>query len=106
MISRTPLPSANKAAHSGFETQRRRYQKSKTGYQWSQKWKCVYQKLKKYKKTLLSIKSLLSDKILPTTKSLALAQFLAIGKHFVGEDHDFWSMKFNHSQVVIFSKSK
>ena len=27
----TPLPSANKAAHSGFETQRRRYQKSKTG---------------------------------------------------------------------------
>ena len=26
-----PLPSANKAAHSGFETQRRRHQKSKTG---------------------------------------------------------------------------
>ena len=26
-----PLPSVNKAAHSGFETQRRRCQKSKTG---------------------------------------------------------------------------
>ena len=30
-ISHTPLPSANKATHSGFETQRRRHQKSKTG---------------------------------------------------------------------------
>ena len=29
--SHTPPPTANKAAHSGFETQRRRYQKSKTG---------------------------------------------------------------------------
>ena len=29
-ISYTPLPSANKAAHSGFETQRRHHQKSKT----------------------------------------------------------------------------
>ena len=28
---RTPLPSSNNAAHSGFETQRRRHQKSKTG---------------------------------------------------------------------------
>ena len=27
----TPLPNANKAAHSGFETQTRRHQKSKTG---------------------------------------------------------------------------
>ena len=27
----TPLPSVNKAAHSGIETQRRRHQKSKTG---------------------------------------------------------------------------
>ena len=26
-----PMPSANKAAHSGFETQRRHHQKSKTG---------------------------------------------------------------------------
>ena len=26
-----PLPSVNKAAHTGFETQRRRHQKSKTG---------------------------------------------------------------------------
>ena len=30
-VTRTPPPSSNKAAHSGFETQRRRYQKSKTG---------------------------------------------------------------------------
>ena len=29
--SYTPLPSANKAVHSGFETQRRHHQKSKTG---------------------------------------------------------------------------
>ena len=29
--SHTPLPSVNKAALSGFETQRRRHQKSKTG---------------------------------------------------------------------------
>ena len=33
----TPLPSGNKAAHSGFETHRRRHQKSKTGYQWPHK---------------------------------------------------------------------
>ena len=30
-VTHTPLPSANKAAHSGFESQRRHYQKSKTG---------------------------------------------------------------------------
>ena len=30
-VTYTPLQSANKAAHSGFETQRRRHQKSKTG---------------------------------------------------------------------------
>ena len=30
-ISHTPLPSVNKAAHSGFETWRRCHQKSKTG---------------------------------------------------------------------------
>ena len=30
-IIHMPLPNMNKAAHSGFETQRRRYQKSKTG---------------------------------------------------------------------------
>ena len=29
--SHTPLPCANNAAHSGFETQRRRHQKFKTG---------------------------------------------------------------------------
>ena len=30
-ISHTPLPSVKKAAHSGFETQMRHHQKSKTG---------------------------------------------------------------------------
>ena len=30
-ISHMPPPSANKAAHSGFETERRRHQKSKIG---------------------------------------------------------------------------
>ena len=30
-VTRVPLPSVNKAAHSGFETQRRCHQKSKTG---------------------------------------------------------------------------
>ena len=29
-VTCTPLPSANKAAHSGFETQKRHHQKSKT----------------------------------------------------------------------------
>ena len=29
--TRTPLPSVNKAAHSGFETQRKHHQMSKTG---------------------------------------------------------------------------
>ena len=33
----TPLPSAKKAGLSGFENQRRHYQKSKTGYQWPNK---------------------------------------------------------------------
>ena len=31
LVAHTPLPSANKAAHSGFETQSRHQQKSKTG---------------------------------------------------------------------------
>ena len=30
-VTRTPPTSVSKAAHSGFETQRRRHQKSKTG---------------------------------------------------------------------------
>ena len=30
-VTRMPPPNSNKAAHSGFETQRRRHQKSKTG---------------------------------------------------------------------------
>ena len=30
-VTDTPLPRANKAAHSGFESQRRHYQKSKRG---------------------------------------------------------------------------
>ena len=36
-VPHTPPPSANKAAHSGFETQKRRHQKSKTGDQWPHK---------------------------------------------------------------------
>ena len=36
-ISRTPLQSLNKAAHSGFETERRRHQKSETGVSVAQK---------------------------------------------------------------------
>ena len=35
-VTGTPLQFANKAAHSGFETQRC-HQKSKTGYQWPHK---------------------------------------------------------------------
>ena len=46
-ISCTPLPSVNKAVHSGFETQRRHYQKSKTGVSVAQKWTCVHQKFQK-----------------------------------------------------------
>ena len=30
-VTSMPLPSVNKAAHSGFETQKRHHQKSKTG---------------------------------------------------------------------------
>ena len=41
-------PSANKAAHSGFETQRRHHLKSKTGVSVAPKWTCVQQKFKKY----------------------------------------------------------
>ena len=36
-VTHMPPSSANKAAHSGFETQRRHHQKSKTGYQWPHK---------------------------------------------------------------------
>ena len=36
-ISCAPLPTANKAAHSGFETQRRCHQNSKWGVQWPHK---------------------------------------------------------------------
>ena len=36
MLPKNPS-SANKAAHSGFETQRRRHQKPKQGYQWPHK---------------------------------------------------------------------
>ena len=39
--------SVNKAAHSGFATQRR-YQSPKQGYQWLHKWTCIQQKI--YKK--------------------------------------------------------
>ena len=36
-ISCMPPQSLNKAAHSGFETQRRHHQKSKTGHKWPHK---------------------------------------------------------------------
>ena len=42
-ITHMLTPSANKAPQSGFETQRRRHQKSKTGYQWPHKWTYVFQ---------------------------------------------------------------
>ena len=38
-ISRMPLPSMNKVAYFGFETQSKHHQ----GYQWPQKWTCVQQ---------------------------------------------------------------
>ena len=41
------LPSANKVAHSDFETQRRCHQKSETGVSVAQKLTCVHQNLKK-----------------------------------------------------------
>ena len=52
-ISRTPLPSANKAAHSGFETRRRHHQKSKTGVSVApQKHVCPPKIIKKRKENL------------------------------------------------------
>ena len=49
--SRTAPPSMNKAAHPGFETQRRRHQKSETGVSVVRKNGHVYNKnLKKKKK--------------------------------------------------------
>ena len=62
-------------------------------------------------KCLLTIKRLPSAKSLPTTNGLVL-----IDKHLRDENlsnmtdmsssNNFWSMKINHSQVVIFSKTK
>ena len=46
-VTHKSLPSANKAAHSGFETQRRHHQKSKTGISGPRKRTYVLQKLKK-----------------------------------------------------------
>ena len=43
-ITCMPSSSGNKATHSGFETQRRLHQKSKTGVSVSPKWACVQQK--------------------------------------------------------------
>ena len=40
-----PLPSANKAAHSGFEAQRRCHQKSETGVSVAPQWTCVQKKI-------------------------------------------------------------
>ena len=45
-VSCTPPPSANKAAHSGFQTQRRCHQKSKTGVSVGRESTYVLQKLK------------------------------------------------------------
>ena len=45
--SHTPPPSTNKAAHSGFETQRRLYQKSKIGVSVAPKMYMCPSKLKK-----------------------------------------------------------
>ena len=42
-----PPPSVNKADQSGFETHRKRHQKSETGVSVAQKWTCVQQKQKK-----------------------------------------------------------
>ena len=36
-VTGMPLPSRNKAVHSGFPNQRRRHLKSKKGYQWLHK---------------------------------------------------------------------
>ena len=44
-IAFMPLPSANKATHSGFETQGWRHQKSKTGVSVAPKWTYVHQKV-------------------------------------------------------------
>ena len=46
-VTPMPPPSVNKVAHSGFETQRRRHQKSKTGCQWPHNNNLCSLKLKK-----------------------------------------------------------
>ena len=53
--SHIPLPSANKSAHSGFETQRRHHQKSKHVYQWPHKRTWVHQHFFEKKKYLDSL---------------------------------------------------
>ena len=51
-VAHTPLPSVNKAANAGFETQRRHHQKSKTGISGPIKKTRVLQKF--FKKLLIS----------------------------------------------------
>ena len=67
-------------------------------------------------KCLPTGKSLPSAKSLATTKCLAFANFLVIDKHVIDKNlsnmtemsssNIFWSKKINHSQVVIFFKTK
>ena len=47
-ISHMSPQSLNKAAHSGFETQRRHHQKSKTGASVAHKWTCLQQTFEIY----------------------------------------------------------
>ena len=55
-ISCTPLSSTNEAAHSSFETQRRRHQKSETGVSVAPKWTCVHQRMFSKKLCLQQVK--------------------------------------------------
>ena len=59
-ISHTPPQSLNKAAHSGFKTQRRHHQKSKTGVSVAPQMKMCPTKffLKKYEYVFLQLKIL------------------------------------------------
>ena len=52
-----PLPSANKAAHSGFETQRRCHQKSKIGVSEAHKRTCALQSFYKKRRETKKISS-------------------------------------------------
>ena len=65
---------------------------------------------------LLKVDHLLKGDHIPTTKSLAFAKFIVKDKHLINgnlsnmtemsSSNNFWSMKINHSQVVIVFKTK